>query len=66
MREILSAEQPCILCGQLLEVVTVTRDDDTNEERVDRHNVPHPQEDCLSFLRLYRETWPVSTQRELF
>lgn len=66
MREILSAEQPCILCGQLLEIVTVSRDDETSEERVDRHQLPHNADDCLSFLKLYQETWPVSAQRALF
>lgn len=66
MREILSAEQPCILCGQLLEIVTVHRDDDTHEERVERHPVPHNEEDCLSFLKLYKESWPVSAQKSLW
>jgi hypothetical protein len=58
MREILSAEQPCILCGQALEIVTVSMDDDTDEERIERDQVPHDARACLSFLRLYQETWP--------
>jgi hypothetical protein len=60
MREILSAEQPCILCGQLLEIVTVSVDPDTDEERIERDQVPHDASACLSFLRLYQETWPPS------
>jgi hypothetical protein len=60
MREILSAEQPCILCGQLLEIVTIHRDEDSNEERIERDRVPHDAVACLSFLRLYQETWPPS------
>lgn len=62
MREIFSAEQPCILCGQMLEIVTVSRDDDTDEERIERERVPHDGDACLSFLRLYQEIWPVSAR----
>jgi ferredoxin len=60
MREILSAEQPCILCGQCLHIVTVMRDEDDGREIVARVDVPHSQENCLSFARLYSETWPNS------
>lgn len=59
MREILTAEQPCILCAQLLEVVTIDYDDDTHTEHVRRERVEHSEQDCLSFARLYSETWPV-------
>lgn len=58
MREILSAEQPCVLCGQLLEIVTIHQDDDTDEQHIRRERVEHSHEDCLSFARLYREMWP--------
>lgn len=58
MREILSAEQPCILCGQLLEIVTIDRDDDADVEHVRRERVEHSEQECLSFARLYAETWP--------
>lgn len=58
MREILCAEQPCILCAQLLEIVTVYRDDDTDEEVIDRQRLEHSEQDCLTFARLYAETWP--------
>lgn len=61
MREIVSAEQPCILCGQLLEFTVVLRDDETGREEVRRDRQPHPTEDCLSFHKLYRETWPPSS-----
>ena len=58
MREILCAEQPCILCGQLLQIVSIHRDDDTNEEHVRRETVEHSEQDCLTFAKLYSETWP--------
>ena len=57
MIEILSAEQPCILCGQALLVVTVYREG--AEEKVRREDVPHDDDACLSFLRLQNEEWPV-------
>ena len=57
MREILSAEQPCILCGQALLIVTVYIEG--AEEKVRREDVPHDNEACLSFLRLQNETWPI-------
>lgn len=60
MPEILSAEQPCILCGTLLEVVTIHRDDLSGEERIDRTRLQHPESECLRLNALYRETWPVS------
>lgn len=60
MTEILSAEQPCILCGLALEVVTLHRDDDTGEERIDRVALPHDSAACLRMLELYKEIWPKS------
>ena len=56
MREILSAEQPCILCGQALSIVTVYCEG--SEEKVTREDVPHDDAACLSFLRLRDEEWP--------
>ena len=56
MREILSAEQPCILCGQSLMIVTVYSKD--SEEQVRREPVPHDDEACISFLKLRDEEWP--------
>jgi hypothetical protein len=58
MIEILSAEQPCILCGGLLEVVTLFRDPDTNEERIERHRIGHDDVTCAATLALYREAFP--------
>lgn len=58
MREILSTEQPCILCGMALLIVTVCRDDDTGEERTDRVDLKHDEDACRQMLRLYSETWP--------
>ncbi len=60
MTEILSAEQPCILCGSLLEIVTLHRNDDTNEERIERVPVGHSDSECRAMVRLYREIWPTS------
>lgn len=57
MREILSAEQPCILCGQALLIVTVYIEG--AEEKVRREDVPHDNDACLSFLRLQNEEWPI-------
>lgn len=65
MTEILRAEQPCILCGMALQVVTLTRDEVTGEERIDRVNLDHPMIDCLGMLKLYDETWPTSRRRSL-
>lgn len=56
MREILSAEQPCILCGQALLIVTVYGEG--AEERVRREPVPHDDVACLAFLQLRDEEWP--------
>ncbi len=58
MREILSTEQPCILCGQCLEIVTVYLGDVEGEEKTRREKVPHDDVACRSFLRLRDETWP--------
>lgn len=60
MREILSTEQPCILCGMALEVVTVHRDDDTNEERIERVRLDHDDRECGRMIALYPEIWPGS------
>lgn len=60
MHEILSAEQPCILCGQALLIVTVYSEG--AEEKVRREPVPHDDEACLSFLALRDEEWPASTR----
>lgn len=57
--EILSAEQPCVLCGQPIEIVTWMRDRETNEERIDRTRLDHNDVTCREMLALYRETWPV-------
>lgn len=61
MLEILSAEQPCILCGQALLIVTVYSEG--AEEKVRREDVPHDDAACLSFLRLQDETWPAQRDR---
>lgn len=61
MHEILSAEQPCILCAQPLEVVTITRDLDTGEERTERTRLDHNDVTCRAVLALYREAWPWSS-----
>lgn len=58
MLEILSAEQPCVLCGQPLEVVTISRDPDTNEERTERTRLDHNDVTCREVLALYREAFP--------
>ena len=60
MIEILSAEQPCILCAQPLEVVTISRDSDTGEERTERTRLDHNEVTCRDTLRLYREAFPWS------
>lgn len=57
--EILSAEQPCILCGMALEIVVIHRDPLTGEERIERTRLEHNEGDCLRMLALYSETWPV-------
>lgn len=58
MIEILSAEQPCVLCGGLLEVVTIHRDPDTREERTERTRLDHNEHACRALLALYQESWP--------
>jgi hypothetical protein len=58
MHEILSAEQPCILCAQPLEVVTIHGDPDTGEERTERTRLDHNDETCRATLALYREAFP--------
>lgn len=59
MPEILSTEQPCILCAQPLEVVTIHRDSDTGEERTERTRLDHNDYECRRVLRTYAEEWPV-------
>lgn len=56
--EILSTEQPCILCGMALQVVTLSRNGETGQERIERVNLPHDEADCCRMLALYPETWP--------
>jgi hypothetical protein len=58
MHEILSTEQPCILCGMALEVVTISRDWSTGEERIERTRLPHEDSECRRMLALYPETFP--------
>lgn len=58
MHEILSLEQPCILCAQPIEVVTISRDSDTNEERLERTRLDHNDQACAATLALYREAFP--------
>ena len=58
MLEILSAEQPCILCAQPLEVVTISRDMATGEERTERTRLDHNDVTCRATLALYREAFP--------
>ena len=60
MLEILSAEQPCIICGGLLEVVTIFRDSDTGEERTERTRLDHDDHECRRLLSLYKEAFPWS------
>ncbi len=63
MHEILTTEQPCILCAQPLEVVTVHSDCDTGEQRVERTRLDHNEETCLRVLRTYSEEWPCPSPR---
>ena len=63
MIEILSAEQPCIICAQPLEVVTLHRDTDTNETRSERTRLDHSEETCMATLSLYREAFPWHADR---
>jgi hypothetical protein len=58
MFEILSTEKPCILCAQPLEVVTISRDTETGEERTERTRLDHDDETCRATLRLYKEAFP--------
>jgi hypothetical protein len=58
MLEILSAEQPCILCAQPLEVVTILRDALTGEERTERTRLDHDDVTCRMTLALYKEAFP--------
>jgi hypothetical protein len=58
MIEILLIEQPCILCAQPLEVVTIQRDPDTGEERTERTRLDHNQRACAETMSLYREAFP--------
>jgi hypothetical protein len=58
MHEILSLEQPCILCAQPIEVLTVHRDSDTGEERIEKTRLDHSDVTCLRILRTYQEEFP--------
>lgn len=58
MFEILSAEQPCILCAQPIFVLTIHRDQDTGEERTERTLLDHDDHSCRAMLALYREAFP--------
>jgi hypothetical protein len=60
MREILNAEQPCVLCGSLLSIVTWYLDECSGEEEIRREEIPHPTQECTRLLKLYREEWPPS------
>lgn len=56
--EILATEQPCILCGMALQVVTLHRDTDSGEERIERSDLPHSDAECTRMVGLYQEIWP--------
>lgn len=58
MLEILSAEQPCVLCAQPIEVVTLWRDTATGEERTERTRLDHNDVTCRATVALYKETFP--------
>jgi hypothetical protein len=58
MLEIMTLEQPCIVCEMPLEVVTLFRDDVTGEGRIDRTRLDHDEHTCAARLALYRETFP--------
>lgn len=58
MREILCTEQPCILCGMALEIVTVSRDEETGREATVRVRLDHDDDDCRQMIALYPEIWP--------
>jgi hypothetical protein len=58
MHEILSAEQPCVFCGGLLEVVSWHRDTVTGEERIERTRLDHSDVTCAATLRLFSEEFP--------
>jgi hypothetical protein len=58
MLEILSVEQPCILCAQPLEVVTISKCSITGDERIDRTRLDHNESACSATLELYREAFP--------
>jgi hypothetical protein len=60
MLEIQAVEQPCVICTQPLEVVTISRDTITGEERIERARLDHSAESCAATLRLYREEWPTA------
>lgn len=52
MREILSVEQPCILCEEPLIATVICRDEETGEEEVRHEGIPH---DCLPMKALLKE-----------
>jgi len=52
MREILSVEQPCVLCEAPLEVWTIEHDDETGEENIRMETFHH---DCAQMQALVKE-----------
>ncbi len=65
MREILSTEQPCILCGMALQVVILRQDEITGAEEIERVDLPHNDSECRRMLNLYPEVWPAWGARRL-
>ncbi len=63
MREILSVEQPCVLCGQALEVVTISRDDESGQERIERQPLDHTITNCAEMRKLMAERFPTMSRR---
>jgi hypothetical protein len=46
-----------------MEVVTVSRDADTGEERIERTRLDHSEQSCAAILALYREAFPWQSAR---
>jgi hypothetical protein len=63
MLEILTTEQPCILCAQPLEVVALYKDEVTGEEHIERSRLDHNDVECRRILALYREAFPWQSAR---
>ncbi len=64
MREILTTEQPCVLCGMALQVVTIHQDEDTGAEETERVNLPHTDSECRRMMVLSAEEWPAWQKHE--